>query len=589
MSLDDTGFEIDDDRAEIENRMRNLIWTISGDYSLNDAADIASFRISKYIAMYDAVWRGAFSKYFDRELLNMYIAQMLYLGADEKKLLDCVQLCAEASGFSRISFERLGIEYIRQMAYDDILEHSFSRLSSTLLGQIKLAVIRFSLTGENTGQKKLTDAAALINSASEASDTKQVIEITHRLYKTADPSFGFSLSEVTDVTVEELAEDGSWQDYLNDEIFGSQEPGNESTPSDVISKMASLDEEEKKKRDGRTGKLLLDEAMLAKIDKYITINFGSSYLSSYEQNKINQQLCRDIHAGCRLHFTHGVLKDNGPDNYQRKYTQRQYDKNKMIYYDNHRIVRRNVAVLTDILKKEIIIHNQQDKRISDTGAIVPGRLWRAGRADTSRLFAQTSPSNDFEFVVDILIDGSGSQSSRQGKVAVQSYIISEALSALSIPHRVMSFCTFWDYTVMRLFRDYDDPRSKNSEILGFTASANNRDGLAVRAALYGLYERKEKNKILIVLSDGRPNDINIGKSNTADTVPYFGDAAVRDTAAEIRRARANSVSVLGVFAGAEEDLAAEKTIFGKDFAYIRDIGSFSHLVGSYLKKQIDNI
>ena len=31
----------------------------------------------------------------------------------------------------------------------------------------------------------------------------------------------------------------------------------------------------------------------------------------------------------------------------------------------------------------------------------------------------------------------------------------------------------------------------------------------------------------------------------------------------------------------------ERKIFGKDFAYIRDIGNFSKIVGRYLKKQLE--
>ena len=71
----------------------------------------------------------------------------------------------------------------------------------------------------------------------------------------------------------------------------------------------------------------------------------------------------------------------------------------------------------------------------------------------------------------------------------------------------MSFCTFWDYTVMRRFREYEDGREANLRIFEFYGSSNNRDGLAVRAAAAGLLKRDEENKILIVLSDGRPNDI----------------------------------------------------------------------------------
>ena len=117
-------------------------------------------------------------------------------------------------------------------------------------------------------------------------------------------------------------------------------------------------------------------------------------------------------------------------------------------------------------------------------------------------------------MVHVLIDASGSQRSRQSLVALQGYIISEALSSVQIPHRVMGFCTFWDYTVMQRYRDYDDPKEANKRIFEFHASSNNRDGLAIRAAAASLRERPEENKVLIVLSDGRPNDIIVNRPNS---------------------------------------------------------------------------
>ncbi len=96
--------------------------------------------------------------------------------------------------------------------------------------------------------------------------------------------------------------------------------------------------------------------------------------------------------------------------------------------------------------------------------------------------------------MDVLIDASGSQMSRQGDVALQAYIISEALSNVDIPHRVMSFCTFWDYTILHRFREYDDPRSENENIFNYVTSSNNRDGLAIRTAGYDLLQREEEKK-----------------------------------------------------------------------------------------------
>ena len=100
-------------------------------------------------------------------------------------------------------------------------------------------------------------------------------------------------------------------------------------------------------------------------------------------------------------------------------------------------------------------------------------------------------------------------------------------------------------------------------------------------------KRQEENKVLIVLSDGRPNDIIVNRPNSKNPRSYGGDYAVKDTAREVRHARNMGISVLGVFAGKEIDLNAEKKIFGKDFAYIRDIANFSNVVGTYLKRQLD--
>lgn len=80
----------------------------------------------------------------------------------------------------------------------------------------------------------------------------------------------------------------------------------------------------------------------------------------------------------------------------------------------------------------------------------------------------------------------------------------------------------------------------------------------------------------------------LNRPNAKNPKPYQGKEAVVDTATEVRHLRNLGVSVLGVFAGEEKDLATEKKIFGKDFAYIRDISKFSKIVGRYLTKQLEN-
>ena len=80
-------------RMEIENRMKNLMWTVSGNYELDIHLDLESFQKSKYISMYDAIKQGAFAQYFDREQLAGYIVRKVYFQADERALMNIAQLC----------------------------------------------------------------------------------------------------------------------------------------------------------------------------------------------------------------------------------------------------------------------------------------------------------------------------------------------------------------------------------------------------------------------------------------------------------------------------------------------------------------
>ena len=106
-----------------------------------------------------------------------------------------------------------------------------------------------------------------------------------------------------------------------------------------------------------------------------------------------------------------------------------------------------------------------------------------------------------------------------------------------IPHRVMSYCTYGNYTVLRRFRDYDDKSEADRRILEYRATSNNRDGLALAAAGLDLKKRHEEHKIVIVFSDGLPNDMVSGRKREGMPETYVGDAAIRDTCFQVRKLR----------------------------------------------------
>ena len=587
--------EIDEYRLELENRIRNLLWTVSGDYQLDMKPDVSLFLRSKAIALYDGIKQGALARYYDKDMLGLYLVKKIFLQAGENELTFVAQLCIEEAIGDKICEERPGIRDMQRQCMEDILEQEFDILPDLrdIPGRLKVAVLRRRLNnGEWHVEKKLQPFMELIERAGNSTDTLELIRVIDELYnRLMDPDFESmhgTLEQVLAVTMEDLTE-YSWEDFLSEEMY---EEVLESYAEQLTNSVSGLEnsavteEMEEKRQKKRSVKVVTPE-MLEKAYTYVELNYGKSYLSEAEEKKINYQMCRGIHSDCSLYFTEGILKNPVKSNYQYEYAKRLRNKNIWLYHDKHRIVKHNITVLTETLRKSLVLRSETQTVLSDRGMIVPSRLWRIGRSNDAKLFQQELKGEISDFVVDVLIDASGSQMKRQGDVALQAYIISEALSNVDIPYRVMSFCTFWDYTIMHRFRRYDDPRSENDNIFNYVTSSNNRDGLAIRTAGYDLLQREEEKKIMIILSDGRPDDVIINRPNAKNPEPYQGKAAIADTATEVRRLRNLDVSVLGVFAGEEKDLATEKKIFGKDFAYIRDIANFSKIVGRYLTKQLE--
>lgn len=587
--------EVDDRRFELENRIRNLLWTVSGDYGLSVKPDVSLFLRSRDIALYDGIKQGAFARYYDRDCMGMYLVKKVFLQAKENELTLIAQLCIEEAVGEKICRERPGVRSMQRQAFEDILDQEFEEMPAPgdLLARLKIAVLRRRLEGDSFRiERRLQPYMDLVSRAGQAQDTMELIRIVDELYnELADPLFEKlhgNLERVLSVTLKELTE-YSWEDFLTEELY---EDALESYVEQLTGQITGLEDTSvtdamEEKRQAKHKITLVSPEALEKAHTYVELNYGKTYLTEQEEKRMNHLMCKGIHGDCSLYFTEGILKNPVKRNYQYEYAARLRNKNIWLYHDKHRIVKRNIAALTDMLQKSLVLRSEEQTVLSDRGTILPSRLWRIGRSSEATVFQRELKADAADFVVDVLIDASGSQMSRQGEVVLQAYIISEALSNVEIPHRVMSFCTFWDYTILHRFREYDDPRTVNDNIFNYVTSSNNRDGLALKTAGCGLLQREEEKKILIVLSDGRPYDVIVNRPNARNPRPYQGAVAISDTATEVRRLRNLDVSVLGVFAGEEKDLSTEKKIFGKDFAYIRDIRNFSKIVGRYLTRQLE--
>lgn len=576
-----------EDSFELKTRMQNLMWTVSGDYDLDTEMDLSAFHRSKYIGLYDAALRGGFAKFFDQEFYGGYLVRKVFLGADSNVLMRLSWLCSDSASWKKMKKERPGIPDIRKRAMEDTLERDFGRLSGTPWGRLEAGYLRHEL-GDTRLSRQTASNVEMICELADAENTLEVIRALDALYNAVfDQEYGkmfsnISLDQVLAVSNGQLKE-YDWKDYLNEEASADSV---ERLVNRFHGQMFETEEEKEKKVRKGHSITYLDAESVSRMDQYIELNYGKTYLGEREKERLNWKICRDAHSDSSLHFTDGILSGMVRVNAQSEYARRTREVNLQVFKQHDKMSRQNIRTLSLMLKRALTARTERESFLSDHGRIQADRLWNLGRTSNRKLFIWETMAEHSEFVVEVLMDASGSQRTRQSEVALQGYMISRALSEAKIPHRVMGFCSFWDYTVMRRFRDYEEGPEADERIFEFYGSANNRDGLAIRAAAESLENRPEENKILIVLSDGRPNDIVVNRPHSRNPKPYYGEYGVKDTALEVRKLRNRGTAVLGVFTGKEEDLQAEKKIYGKDFAYIHDLADFSRVVGRYLKKQL---
>lgn len=214
--------ELEERQLEIANRMKNIIWTVCGDYTLEAKPDVEAFLKSKYIALYDGIKQGAFAKYFEKEKLSMYLVKKVYLGAREDALVAIAQLCMEKAVGDRIARERKGVSSIQKKAYEYVLDHEMDTMVKSEFGRLQLAMMRQVLTGERRCEEKIRKQLDRIEPLEKAADTMEVIRTIDDCYNAwVDPGFEQihgDLSKVLAVTVEELME-YSWQDFLTEDMY----------------------------------------------------------------------------------------------------------------------------------------------------------------------------------------------------------------------------------------------------------------------------------------------------------------------------------------------------------------------------------
>ena len=323
---------------------------------------------------------------------------------------------------------------------------------------------------------------------------------------------------------------------------------------------------------------------------FLETKFGKSIYSMDRLVRIEKLLCTGNHKFTHLFYTRGEIGElhgiySTFEMHQRKRQAELIANNRSYYQKNLLHNRLLISKLSTSIMNSILLHMQPAPIKANYGVVNPVLAWRAAKLHDEKIFTRTENENAGDISVDILLDASHSQVSRAEKISSQAYIISEALSRCRVPCRVMSFCSMSGFTIMRLFNEYSSV--DNSSIFDYYTEGCNRDGLAIRAAGYLMSGTSYAHKMLIVLSDVKPLDVaKIRKDERDVGVSYDEMRALKDTAHEVRRLRAEGISVICVFTGTDEDLPSAKIVYGQDFVRIRDFSLFADTVGKLIIDQM---
>ena len=235
------------------------------------------------------------------------------------------------------------------------------------------------------------------------------------------------------------------------------------------------------------------------------------------------------------------------------------------------------------LRKVFLNKQSYTSRNRRNGQLDMNSLWKKGVKDYN-MFVKKGVPNDSSYVVNVLVDASGSMLSKasQGshetklsKATEATAMIEEGLRDL-VPVRITYFTSLWSTVLHSTVKDFNQS-SKDTlswSRLPAVENAGNRDGYSIKIATREILKRPEQKKILIVLSDGLP----------VDPTQSQGQKEVMEA---VREARQAGVIVIAIAFGSEQEMENNKNVY-KEMYQKGIIMVRPDEIHKYLSKTIQN-
>lgn len=564
-------------------REYNIIWDFSENYQFTPVKSYPMDEVYKNIIL------GFASKIFDTKMLNSFFAYLRDNNPFYEDFKFMTNLLIEEISSKELVKSNLVIESLKK----DYARKKYRKYSindtKTLSEQIEKAYYGSVLNKpiiEGALFKDIYNAVFSIYTT----NTNELIDELNKVFKSY---FRFDRTEESEELFEQMIEDNEAKDFPTDQDIASE------YSEDFINEQFGIGSAEftgniyleDKKEDLNKNLIFLNSSDddYHSSSEFIEDFFGKSIMPLKKIENIEKETANGIHENKKLYFTRGEYSQKPNARYYKNNREEQKERNQKYIEDNFAINHRSINELSMAIKNSLANYEDYADTTKNYGIIDSAKVWRAPIIHDYDVFTKEETDQVTKFKVDLIIDSSASQIERQHIIANEAYIVARAMDEVGIPIRVMGFSTLRDHTVFTLYRDYNE-KHNNEKIYNYMAAGSNRDGFAFKTLREIIDTDEESKHIIIVLSDGKPNDerANINTARVKEKDQYKGDIAVNDTAFEVRNLRNDEISVLGVFTGEEEDVENAKLIYNKDFVRITNLENFSKVVSIFMKNQILN-
>lgn len=291
---------------------------------------------------------------------------------------------------------------------------------------------------------------------------------------------------------------------------------------------------------------LLDQILRDAIDEYL------QELSRKNQEKI-QQMERELtvqDAATGIHSCVPYRLNIMPNSLYQKDAYDRYS------YNLKRVSKRMQSAIADVFEERL-------NGTIENGLLFGNRINPAASASgDGRVFRRrTMPDDSVDIAVSLLIDQSRSMGgNRIAKAMEMAILVEDFCRGLGIPVSIVGH-DVTNQVQMYQYIDFDDTsRNGRYSLLRMSAGGCNRDGLPLRYCVNRLLQRNEENKLMILVSDGKPNDDG-----------YRGAQAYDDLRQIKRDCDRKGIILLAAAIG--EDKEQIHAIYGNSFLDITDLNT----------------